>query len=179
MTYSQSDRVPALSAAPVRSTKSNPAQKSYGEARTARHARMITTIADRLNAVTSFGTLEERDLYTIGQLSEYLQVSLRTLRFYEQAGLLRPSRKGTKRLYSRQDLDQLKVIVTLRELEASLGAIGNLLHQIAEVGQEAEAFAKIEGLLVAIAASNHQRIEELSRLNKRIDAVIGSFPSRT
>lgn len=125
-------------------------------------------VADRLSTVMFFGELAEQELYSIGRLSEYMNVTLRTLRFYEQAGLLCPIREGARRLYTKYDVDQIKVIVALREMEASLGAIAVLMNRIKESDDETSMIAALEGLLMAIASANADRIEELKRLNRRI-----------
>jgi MerR family transcriptional regulator/heat shock protein HspR len=47
---------------------------------------------------------ETRPVYTIGTAAEILGVHPRTLRLYEEGGLLRPARKNNRRLYSGADL---------------------------------------------------------------------------
>lgn len=47
---------------------------------------------------------EVRPLYTISTAAELLGVHPRTLRLYEQAGLLRPARRNNRRLYTNHDL---------------------------------------------------------------------------
>src|SRR6266571_672505 len=42
-----------------------------------------------------------RDVFTIRDLTKELGVSARTLRFYEEKGLVDPRRRGQERLYSR------------------------------------------------------------------------------
>ncbi|TBW33871.1 MerR family transcriptional regulator [Siculibacillus lacustris] len=152
---------------------SSTSRRSLGERRLTKNARMIAIIAERLSSVMAFGTLEDADLYTIGQLSDYLQVSLRTLRFYEQSGLLRPHRDGMKRLYTRDDLDRLKVIVTLREMEASLTAIKTLMSTLVESGDEKSVIGEIDAMLDDLTRGNRQRIEELERVNRRIAETLG------
>jgi MerR family transcriptional regulator/heat shock protein HspR len=49
-------------------------------------------------------------LYTIGTAADLLQVHPRTLRLYEQAGLLRPARKNNRRFYTNNDLDWVRCI---------------------------------------------------------------------
>ena len=44
-----------------------------------------------------------RSLFTIRDLTKEFAVSARTLRFYEEKGLLEPTRRGEQRLYSRRD----------------------------------------------------------------------------
>lgn len=164
----------AIAAEPV-GAGAGSTRRSAGENRVARNARLICEVAGRLSRLMDFGELEEQDLYTIGQLSDYLKVSLRTLRFYEQSGLLRPVREGTRRLYTRRDLDQLRVIVTLRDLEGSLGAIKSLMTRMKDLDDSAAMVAAIEALLGDIAVANQERIAELTRLNQRIETTLASL----
>ena len=45
-----------------------------------------------------------RPVYTIGTAAELLGVHPRTLRLYEEGGLLRPARKNNRRYYSENDI---------------------------------------------------------------------------
>lgn len=47
---------------------------------------------------------EARPVYTIGTASEILHVHPRTLRLYEDGGLIRPARKNNRRFYTANDL---------------------------------------------------------------------------
>jgi len=47
---------------------------------------------------------EARPVYTIGTAAEILHVHPRTLRLYEDGGLIRPARKNNRRFYSGNDL---------------------------------------------------------------------------
>jgi hypothetical protein len=51
-----------------------------------------------------------KPVYPIGIMAELLGVHPRTLRSYEQEGLIRPSRRGGKRFYSEIDLQWLKCL---------------------------------------------------------------------
>lgn len=57
-----------------------------------------------------------------GELSKRLQVSVRTLRYYDQIGLVQPSKKGEggKRFYSKEDILALEKILLLKSLSLSL-----------------------------------------------------------
>lgn len=46
-----------------------------------------------------------RPVYTIGTAAELLGVHPRTLRLYEDGGLIRPARKNNRRFYSTHDLE--------------------------------------------------------------------------
>ena len=45
--------------------------------------------------------------YTIRDLSDEFDITLRALRFYEQRGLLKPDRFGLDRVYSEQDRERI------------------------------------------------------------------------
>jgi DNA-binding transcriptional MerR regulator len=130
----------------------------------------LASVAAHLSRLTSFRRLAEADLYTIGQLSAHLNVSLRSLRFYEQSGLLRPHRDGTRRLYDRWDLERLRIIVVLREFDTPLGEIKDVMAAIDTGETSRAALARIDGVLERLHRSNEDRREELLRLNERIDA---------
>ncbi len=57
-----------------------------------------------------------------GELSKRLKVSVRTLRYYDQIGLVQPSKKeeGGKRFYSKEDILALEKILLLKSLSLSL-----------------------------------------------------------
>lgn len=53
---------------------------------------------------------EIRPVYTIGTAAEILGIHPRTLRLYEEGGLLRPARKKNRRFYSASDLEWISCI---------------------------------------------------------------------
>ncbi|WP_082666083.1 MerR family DNA-binding transcriptional regulator [Aureimonas sp. AU4] len=62
----------------------------------------------------------ERTVFKIGDLAREFGVTLRTLRFYEDRGLLSPERRGTTRLYSRRDRMRLRLVLICKILGFSL-----------------------------------------------------------
>ena len=63
---------------------------------------------------------DDPETYRIGDLSREFGVTLRTLRFYEDRGLLSPERRGTTRIYSRRDRVRLRLILLAKTLGFSL-----------------------------------------------------------
>ena len=53
---------------------------------------------------------DSRPLYSIGMAAELLDVHPRTLRLYEQGGLLRPARRNNRRFYSNTDLQWIRSV---------------------------------------------------------------------
>ena len=58
--------------------------------------------------------------FSIQQLSREFSVTPRTLRFYENKGLLAPARRGTRRLYSDRDRTRLRLALRGKRLGFSL-----------------------------------------------------------
>jgi DNA-binding transcriptional MerR regulator len=66
-------------------------------------------------------------LYTIREMARDFQVSIRTLRFYEDRGLLHPRREGTRRRYGDRDRLHLKMILKGKSLGFTLSEIHGIL----------------------------------------------------
>jgi DNA-binding transcriptional MerR regulator len=67
--------------------------------------------------------IEGPKTYTIGDLAREFGVTLRTLRFYEDRGLLSPRRDGTARIYDARDRARLAVILKGKQLGFTLTEI--------------------------------------------------------
>jgi len=61
--------------------------------------------------------------YTIGELAEEFGVTSRTLRLYEEEGLLDPQRDGTRRIYNERNRVRLRLILRGKRLGWSLSEI--------------------------------------------------------
>ena len=96
---------------------------------------------------TSAKKKKSRAGYMISAVAELHQVHPQTLRLYERAGLLKPSRsEGNTRLYTEADLERLEVILTLtREMGVNLAGIEiilNMREKMAEMQRQMEAFTQ-------------------------------------
>ncbi|TIX42652.1 MAG: MerR family DNA-binding transcriptional regulator [Mesorhizobium sp.] len=67
------------------------------------------------------------DLVRIGEMAKKYGVTLRTLRFYEDKGLLNPKRDGSTRLYTRRDRARLKLILLGRKVGFSLRDVKQMM----------------------------------------------------
>ena len=61
--------------------------------------------------------------YSISELAEEFEVTPRTIRFYEDQGLLTPRREGMSRIYSHRDRGRLMLICRGKRLGFSLAEI--------------------------------------------------------
>ncbi len=90
-----------------------------------------------LNATKSFSSEAEEGAkstlaaehaeMTISQMSQLYGVSLRTLRFYEDRGLIKPRREGTARYYSAVDRIRMEMILRGKKLGFTLTEINDLI----------------------------------------------------
>src|SRR5580704_8018562 len=83
--------------------------------------------------------------YMISAVADLYKLHPQTLRLYERAGLLKPSRsEGNTRLYTQSDLERLEVILTLtREMGVNLAGIEiilNMREKMGEMQHQMEAF---------------------------------------
>lgn len=66
--------------------------------------------------------------FSIGELSKMYDITPRSIRFYEEHGLLSPARKGQTRIYQVKDKVRLKLILRGKRLGFSLSEISTLFE---------------------------------------------------
>ncbi len=105
---------------------------------------------------------------SIKQLSELAGVSVRTLHFYDQIGLLIPQRKreNNYRFYTHDSLLRLQQILFYRELDFNLEQIGKMLTR-----PDFDMLTALEEHRLAI----HGRLKRLNTLLETIDATISNL----
>jgi DNA-binding transcriptional MerR regulator len=113
-----------------------------------------------------------RSELTIGNVSKQTGLSTKTIRFYEDEGLVPPPRRSESgyRLYSPADVQRLGFIRRARLLGIDLAAIKSLLEKVtsqtcAEFGDEATT------LLAAHRRDIEQRLEQLTLLRDDIESL--------
>ncbi|MFV2021926.1 MerR family transcriptional regulator [Micromonospora sp. LOL_023] len=73
--------------------------------------------------------MSPRELMQIGEVAERTGLSLRTIRYYEEVGIVEPSARsqGGFRLYTDDDVDRLRVVKRMKPLEFTLEQTRELL----------------------------------------------------
>ena len=108
--------------------------------------------------------------YKIGEVASQLATSIRTIRYYEEEGLLTPSRtqRGT-RLYSDHHIARLTIILRLTKLGFSIEAI----RKIAEIRENSqtgdESSVQMESYLKEILDTIGEQIKELEDISLEIN----------
>jgi DNA-binding transcriptional MerR regulator len=123
------------------------------------------------------------DLYSIGDLSREFGVTTRTIRFYEDQGLLSPTRNGQNRIYEVRDRVRLKLILRGKRIGFSLKEINELIALYdapeGEGGQLRSFIEKIRArrreLLVQKEDIEHV-LDELDTLEQRCTKLLQNEP---
>ena len=73
-------------------------------------------------------TDKDQTTYSISELAKEFDITTRSIRFYEDQGLLTPQRQGQTRIYSKRDRVRLKLILRGKRLGFSLAETGQLFE---------------------------------------------------
>jgi len=124
--------------------------------------------------------LPETRMMHIGELAERTELSLRTIRHYDQIGLLAPSGRseGGFRLYTEEDYEQLMLIRRMKPLGYSLEQMGDLLRALESVhtGNTASAHGKLA--LAQFLDDAQERRSKLAQQLEAADEFIGLLSAR-
>lgn len=103
--------------------------------------------------------------YSIGDLASEFDVTTRTIRFYEEKGLLNPERNGKHRVYSPSDRTKLRLILRGKRLGLSLDESAEIILMYGSPGNNRMQLEKL------IATIREKRIE-LKRQQKDLAAML-------
>jgi DNA-binding transcriptional MerR regulator len=110
------------------------------------------------------------DFFAVGEFSKVTGLSVKTLRFYHEKGILHPTRVDETTAYRYYDaaaVERARVIVALREMDFSLEAIGEILKGCED---DADLINRLELQKVQIA----QRMAREREIVRALDQVIAS-----
>jgi len=109
--------------------------------------------------------------FSIGELAKSMDITPRSIRFYEEQGLLNPTRNGQNRIYLKKDQVRLKLILRGKRLGFSLAETKTLFnlydsHQNSKV--------QLEAMLKMTAekrAYMQQQLEDIEMLKAELEDV--------
>ena len=117
-------------------------------------------------------------VYKIGDLAREFNVTLRTLRFYEDRGLITPGRSGTTRLYSNDDRERLRIALFCKRIGLSLDEIREVLDLQESDGIE-DAPEKMRRIyssqLLALEKQQTETTQTIADLQSRIAEMDGGL----
>ena len=103
--------------------------------------------------------------YTTGEVAKLTGVSVRTVQYYDDRGILVPTAlsEGGRRLYSEDDLKRMRIICFLREAGLPINSISALLAE------------KNPGSIISILLDEQERtlLEELSERKRKLELIDG------
>ena len=111
---------------------------------------------------------EASDFYTITDLTREFEISTRTVRFYEDEGLINPVRRGRTRLFRPSDRRLLMFILRGKRLGFSIAEIRDILKMYKEPPGE-------EGQLQLLMQKVNEKKVELLQKRKDIDEIVNEF----
>ncbi|XSS43021.1 MerR family transcriptional regulator [Propionibacteriaceae bacterium Y1685] len=117
----------------------------------------------------------------IGELAERTGLSLRTIRHYDDIGLLTPTGRteGGFRLYTEDDLSRLLLIRRMKPLGYSLEQMAELLRAIDQAGRDDAAGSEAREALHGFGEDARQRRAKLARHLEMADEFIDQLAQRS
>ncbi|MCX7176154.1 MAG: MerR family DNA-binding transcriptional regulator [Proteobacteria bacterium] len=106
--------------------------------------------------------------FSITELSREFDVTPRTIRYYEDQGLLFPQRSGLQRVYAKRDRTRLKLALRGKRLGLSLAEIKNMIDMYDTAQDE-------EGQLLKFLAALAQRRAALERQREDIEVLLAEI----
>ncbi|MEJ8472614.1 MerR family transcriptional regulator [Roseibium algae] len=99
---------------------------------------------------------EEGKVLAISEMSELFNVTLRTLRFYEEKGLLNPVRRGARRFYGARDVGRMRVILQAKKIGLTLAEIRRVIKLVESDVPRSEQLGELQ----TICAGQQQILSE-------------------
>lgn len=103
--------------------------------------------------------------YKISDLAKEFDVTTRSIRFYEDEGLIHPERKGSMRIYDRRDKTRLKLILRGKRLGFSLAEIRELF----ELYDTQQGETQLTEMLKIIDEKEAVLLRQLEDINSMLD----------
>jgi DNA-binding transcriptional MerR regulator len=128
----------------------------------------MTAAASSAAPAKSTAPRDSARIYSIAELAREFGITARTMRFYEDEGLIKPRRQGLTRLYSAHDRTRLGWILRGKRLGFSLAEIKELLdlYQVDRTGVQQ---------LRELLRRSRLHITDLERKRRDLDAHINEF----
>ena len=124
--------------------------------------------------------MQAGQIYSIAQVCEELELSPRTVRYYEELGLLPGVRRlnSGRRIYGTDEVERLRFIQRLKRLGLTLEEIGELNAVYAIGGSTRAMMERLRELLNARLNEVDHRINEMRRLRSEMSSYLNRVESR-
>jgi len=109
--------------------------------------------------------------FTISDLAREFAITPRTIRFWEDQGILAPEREGSKRVFTRRDRARLKMALRGKRLGLSLAEIKDLIGMYASTEDETPQLLEC----LRVMSSRREALEQQREDIEAMLAEIGKF----
>lgn len=113
---------------------------------------------------------EEDRALAISEMSERFDVTLRTLRFYEEKGLLNPVRRGARRFYGTRDVSRMRVILQAKKIGLTLAEIRRVIKLVESGTRRDEQYKELQEIC---RAQQEILVEQKQMIDEQIAEVAG------
>ncbi|HHQ4662359.1 MULTISPECIES: MerR family transcriptional regulator [Aeromonas] len=108
--------------------------------------------------------------YSISELAHEFDVTPRTIRYYEDEGLLTPLREGQTRIYSHRDKIRLKLTLRGKRLGFSLAEIRELFDMYDTDKSSKNQLNSMISLIESKRSALHQQLEDIQMVMAELEA---------
>ena len=115
--------------------------------------------------------MDKKKTYSIGELAREFDVTTRTIRFYEDQGLVSPSRRGQTRIYSPADRVTLKLILRGKRLGSSLAESKELIGMYQPQGDNRHQLLALQEKIHQRRAQLEQQLHDIRAMQQELDDV--------
>ncbi|HAU4962200.1 TPA: MerR family DNA-binding transcriptional regulator [Aeromonas hydrophila] len=108
--------------------------------------------------------------YSISELAHEFDITPRTIRYYEDEGLITPTREGQTRIYSHKDKIRLKLTLRGKRLGFSLAEIRELFDMY---DTDRSSKTQLNSMIQLIEAKRHslrQQLEDIQMVMAELEA---------
>lgn len=107
--------------------------------------------------------------YSISELARELDITTRTIRFYEEHGMLAPERRGQERIYSPRDRVALKLILRGKRLGFSLAECKELIDLYQPDGSNRRQLESFQRKIEERRAQLQQQLLDIQQMQLELD----------
>ncbi|ERI51794.1 MerR family DNA-binding transcriptional regulator [Pseudomonas sp. AOB-7] len=107
--------------------------------------------------------------YSISELARELDVTTRTIRFYEEQGMLSPTRRGQERIYTAKDRVALKLILRGKRIGFSLAECKSLIELYDPQGDNRNQLNIMLGKIAERRLQLEQQLLDIQQMQLELD----------
>lgn len=107
--------------------------------------------------------------YSISELARELDVTTRTIRFYEEQGMLLPTRRGQERIYTPKDRVALKLILRGKRIGFSLAECKTLIELYDPQGDNRNQLEIMLGKIAERRLQLEQQLLDIQQMQLELD----------